>query len=116
MPETPAEPVDEGEAIDQPHTPNKENARSPHKEQMRSPYKETPCSPRSPRQSLGFFQPRPIVVFITGGAWIIGYKAWSLMMGRVFQANGVVLVSPDYRNFPQGTAKSMVEDVTAAIR
>lgn len=61
MPETPAEPVDEGEAVDQPRTPG------------------------SPRQSLGFFQPRPIVVFITGGAWIIGYKAWSLMMGRVFQ-------------------------------
>ncbi|EKX32757.1 hypothetical protein GUITHDRAFT_121062 [Guillardia theta CCMP2712] len=45
---------------------------------------------------------RPVVIFISGGAWIIGYKTWAFLMGLVFQDNGVVFVAPDYRNFPPG--------------
>ncbi len=35
-------------------------------------------------------------------------QMWALLMGTVFQANGVILISPDYRNFPQGTCSNMV--------
>jgi prenylcysteine alpha-carboxyl methylesterase len=58
----------------------------------------------------------PVVVFITGGAWIIGYKAWGALMGRVLSCFGVVVVMPDYRNFPQGILPDMVEDATRALQ
>jgi len=58
----------------------------------------------------------PVVVFVSGGAWIIGYKAWGALMGRVLASLGVVVVMPDYRNFPQGVVPDMVEDATRAMQ
>eukprot|EP00127_Corallochytrium_limacisporum_P003686 Clim_evm18s152 gene=Clim_evmTU18s152 len=58
---------------------------------------------------------RPVVVYVTGGAWIIGYKAWGALMGRILQNYGIVCVSIDYRNFPQGTVPDMIEDVNTAV-
>jgi prenylcysteine alpha-carboxyl methylesterase len=58
----------------------------------------------------------PVVIFFSGGAWIIGYKTWAFMMGKVMQANGIIFVAPDYRNFPQAVAKEMVCDVTLAVQ
>jgi prenylcysteine alpha-carboxyl methylesterase len=58
---------------------------------------------------------RPVVVYITGGAWIIGYKAWAAPLGEYLSKHNVILVSVDYRNFPQGTLKDMQVDVEAAI-
>ena len=43
----------------------------------------------------------PVAIFLTGGAWIIGYKAWGAFMGMLLAQLGVIFVSPDYRNFPQ---------------
>ena len=43
----------------------------------------------------------PVVVFFAGGAWMIGYKAWGALMGKVMMEEGVLFVTPDYRNFPQ---------------
>lgn len=57
----------------------------------------------------------PVVVFVSGGAWIIGYKAWGALMGSVLAAHGIVCVTPDYRNFPQGTISDMVKDVSQAM-
>lgn len=58
---------------------------------------------------------RPLVVFVTGGAWIIGYKVWPFIQAQVLQRNGVVCVSPDYRNFPQASIPAMVDDLDAAL-
>jgi prenylcysteine alpha-carboxyl methylesterase len=58
---------------------------------------------------------RPVVIFVSGGAWIIGYKAWAFLQAMVLQANGVLVVSPDYRNFPQASIENMVADVDAAV-
>lgn len=58
----------------------------------------------------------PVVVFFTGGAWIIGYKAWGAFMGKVLSSCGIVVVMPDYRNFPQGIVPDMVEDVSMAMQ
>lgn len=58
---------------------------------------------------------RPVVVYLTGGAWIIGYKAWAAPLGEYMTKNGVMLVSIDYRNFPQGTLKDMQEDLESAL-
>jgi len=59
---------------------------------------------------------RPVVVFMTGGVWIIGYKMWGFLMGMLMQRLGILFIAPDYRNFPQGTASDMVEDTCTAIQ
>lgn len=59
--------------------------------------------------------PAPVVIFVSGGAWIIGYKAWNLFTSPQLNNAGILVVSPDYRNFPQGHASDMVEDISAAI-
>ena len=58
----------------------------------------------------------PVVVFLTGGAWIIGYKAWAALMGKVLSAHGVLLIAPDYRNFPQGRIGDMLADASRAVQ
>jgi len=58
----------------------------------------------------------PVVIFVSGGAWIIGYKLWAFLMGTVFQDNNIIFISPDYRNFPQADADVMVDDISKAIR
>lgn len=45
--------------------------------------------------------PYPIIIFVSGGAWTIGYKLWSALVGRGMSALGYLVVVPDYRNFPQ---------------
>ena len=57
----------------------------------------------------------PVVIYVTGGAWIIGYKAWAAPLGDFLSRNGIVTVSVDYRNFPQGTFAEMAQDVERAI-
>ena len=71
------------------------------------------------RQTLDVYLPQkpagaPVVVFVSGGAWIIGNKAWAFLMGQTLQRNGVVCVSVDYRNYPQAAVPQMVDDVDAA--
>jgi alpha/beta superfamily hydrolase len=58
----------------------------------------------------------PVVIFLTGGAWIIGYKLWGTFIGRGLAYVGILTIIPDYRNFPQGDIENMVHDVNAAIR
>jgi len=57
----------------------------------------------------------PIVVFVTGGAWIIGYRMWGFLIGFALQKRGVTCVSVDYRNFPQARVPEMVDDVSSAL-
>ncbi|GMH34097.1 hypothetical protein BSKO_01931 [Bryopsis sp. KO-2023] len=79
---------------------------------------------RKPRNRLDLYTPStqlakgaswPVVIFITGGAWTIGYKAWGSLLGRRLSEMGVMVVSLDYRNFPQGSALDMLEDVNTGI-
>lgn len=78
---------------------------------------------RKPRQSLDLYIPKnagggqvvPVVVFVTGGAWTIGYKAWGAILGRRLCDAGVLVACLDYRNFPQGNALEMIEDVNTGI-
>lgn len=58
----------------------------------------------------------PVMVFITGGAWIIGYKMWGALMGRALCPHGVILCIPDYRNFPQANVTEMMFDIDMAIQ
>ncbi|KAJ4746381.1 alpha/beta-Hydrolases superfamily protein [Rhynchospora pubera] len=74
-----------------------------------------------PRNRLDLYLPKtcdgsnPVVAFVTGGAWIIGYKAWGSLLGRRLAERGVIVACIDYRNFPQGTIGDMVKDASQGI-
>ncbi|GLC41942.1 hypothetical protein PLESTF_000103000 [Pleodorina starrii] len=76
-----------------------------------------------PRQRLDLYFPPdarngvtyPVVIYITGGAWTIGYKAWGALLARRLSEGGVLVACLDYRNFPQGDALDMLEDVNTGI-
>jgi acetyl esterase/lipase len=57
----------------------------------------------------------PVIICVTGGAWIIGVHFWMAMMARILSACGFIVVTPDYRNFPSAVIPDMVDDVDAAI-
>ena len=57
----------------------------------------------------------PVVVFVAGGAWVIGYKAWGVPLGRALSLHGCLVVAPDYRNCPQCGVDGMVDDVDRAV-
>ncbi|XP_050372641.1 probable isoprenylcysteine alpha-carbonyl methylesterase ICMEL2 [Argentina anserina] len=65
-----------------------------------------------PKNSDG---PKPVIAFITGGAWIIGYKAWGSLLGQQLAERDIIVACIDYRNFPQGTISSMVQDASQGI-
>ncbi|XP_066312209.1 probable isoprenylcysteine alpha-carbonyl methylesterase ICME isoform X4 [Miscanthus floridulus] len=60
-------------------------------------------------------RPCPVMAFVTGGAWIIGYKAWGALLGRRLAERGIIVACIDYRNFPQGTIGDMVHDASQGI-
>lgn len=60
-------------------------------------------------------QPKPVVAFVTGGAWIIGYKAWGSLLGQQLSERDVMVACIDYRNFPQGNICDMVKDASEGI-
>ncbi|KAK4416293.1 putative isoprenylcysteine alpha-carbonyl methylesterase ICMEL2 [Sesamum alatum] len=74
-----------------------------------------------PRNRLDLYLPtniddlKPVVIFITGGAWIIGYKAWGSLLGLQLAERDIIVACVDYRNFPQGTISDMVKDVCQGI-
>jgi prenylcysteine alpha-carboxyl methylesterase len=53
---------------------------------------------------------------VTGGAWTIGYKAWGALFGRRLSQRGVLVFCLDYRNFPQGGALEMLQDVNTGVK
>lgn len=74
-----------------------------------------------PRNRLDLFlpassgEPKPVVIFVTGGAWIIGYKAWGSLLGQELAERDIIVACIDYRNFPQGTMSDMVKDASQGI-
>ncbi|KAA8530538.1 hypothetical protein F0562_005247 [Nyssa sinensis] len=59
--------------------------------------------------------PKSVVAFVTGGAWIIGYKAWGSLLGKQLAERDIIVACIDYRNFPQGTISDMVKDASEGI-
>lgn len=58
---------------------------------------------------------RKVIIFVSGGAWTIGYKLWSCLVARAFSFLGYLVIVPDYRNFPQGRLNEMKEDVRQVV-
>ena len=59
---------------------------------------------------------KPVIIFLTGGGWIIGYKMWGALLARALVPNGCLVAIPDYRNFPQVTVGEMISDVDDAVQ
>ncbi|XAR65365.1 hypothetical protein NMG60_11009464 [Bertholletia excelsa] len=74
-----------------------------------------------PRNKLDLYlpkhssSPKPVVAFVTGGAWIIGYKAWGSLLGQQLSERDIIVACIDYRNFPRGTMSDMVNDASQGI-
>lgn len=74
-----------------------------------------------PRNRLDLYLPKnteglkPVVAFVTGGAWTIGYKAWGSLLGQQLAEREILVACIDYRNFPQGTIGDMVKDASQGI-
>lgn len=77
-----------------------------------------------PRNRLDVYLPRrkwrrrgpcPVVIYVTGGCWTIGYKAWGALFGRRLSQRGVLVFCLDYRNFPQGGCMEMLQDINTGI-
>ena len=75
-----------------------------------------------PRQKLDVYRPdtpRPdgkTVLFLYGGSWDSGSKADYLFVGQALAANGITVVIPDYRLYPQVRFPAFVEDGASATR
>lgn len=75
------------------------------------------------RNRLDLYLPRirreegksPVVIFVTGGAWVIGYKGWGAGIGKLLSNQGFIVACLDYRNYPQGCVPDMLEDVMEGI-
>jgi hypothetical protein len=57
----------------------------------------------------------PVVMYVGGGGWTVGFRMWALLMAKFFTDNGIILLAVDYRNFPQGTVSNMLTDINNAI-
>jgi len=60
--------------------------------------------------------PRPAVLLIHGGAWVVGRRHQLFWLARMFAEQGVVAASMDYRKLPQYGFPECVEDAKAAVR
>jgi parallel beta-helix repeat protein len=79
------------------------------------------AKPENPQQTLNVYAPAdgqrlPVVVWIHGGGWHRGDKAEVDRKPQALVDRGFVLVSINYRLFPDVTIKQIAEDVAKAIR
>jgi len=56
-----------------------------------------------------------IVVFFYGGSWEDGKRRWYRYVGDTLASNGVVVVIPDYRKFPQVRFPAFMQDAANAV-
>lgn len=59
---------------------------------------------------------KPVILFLPGGAFTIGYKLWAALLAQALVPAGLVIVVADYRNYPWGTVPDMLHDADAVLR
>ncbi|DBA04340.1 TPA: hypothetical protein N0F65_002102 [Lagenidium giganteum] len=59
--------------------------------------------------------PRPVLVFVHGGAWAFGHKWQYGLVGEFLSKHGLLVAVINYRTFPVGTVLDMVHDVEDAV-
>jgi acetyl esterase len=62
-------------------------------------------------------EPRPLLVFLHGGMWILGdLESHDALCRRIAQGAGVEVVAVDYRRAPEHPWPAAIDDAVAAIR
>jgi acetyl esterase/lipase len=61
-------------------------------------------------------KPRPVIVYLYGGAWAAGTKAEFAWVGAALARRGFMAVVPDYRIYPEAHWPMFLEDNAAAVR
>jgi acetyl esterase/lipase len=60
--------------------------------------------------------PWPVLAYVHGGAWMRGDKSEAAELARGMTAQGYLVVSINYRLYPNAKFPNMIEDVKCAIR
>jgi len=58
---------------------------------------------------------KEVIIFISGGGWILGYKCWSNIMIKKLINEGYICITPDYRNYPQCSISEILHDIRSGI-
>ena len=81
------------------------------------------CTPDNSPQTMDVYFPEsggpwPVLVYVHGGAWVRGDKSEPMisMFARGMTAYGYLVVSINYRLYPEGTFPAMIQDTKCAIR
>ena len=72
--------------------------------------------PSMTASSTGAKEKFPVLVFVGGGAWVVGHRVFCALLGKIFMSRGILVIAPDYRQFPQVHASDMLQDIDAAIQ
>ncbi|MGB0388252.1 MAG: alpha/beta hydrolase [Ardenticatenaceae bacterium] len=72
------------------------------------------------RHRLDIYRPKgitnyPILMFVSGGGWSSGSKAWVANVGALFAKQGIGVVTVEHRLQPQVTYSEQVEDLAHAF-
>jgi acetyl esterase/lipase len=72
------------------------------------------------RLKLDVYRPRgadhaPVVVFFYGGSWKSGKRRWYRWAGEALARRGMVVVIPDYRQWPQVRLDGFMRDAAQAV-
>ncbi|KAG7397306.1 hypothetical protein PHYBOEH_000951 [Phytophthora boehmeriae] len=59
--------------------------------------------------------PRPVLVFVHGGAWSFGHKWQYGLVGEYLATQGFLVAVINYRTYPHGSIADMVQDVENAV-
>jgi len=60
--------------------------------------------------------PWPVLAYVHGGSWMHGDKSEAIMLADRMTSQGYLVVSINYRLYPEGRFPNMIEDVKCAIR
>lgn len=70
--------------------------------------------------ALDVYRPRdarhaPVVVFFYGGSWKSGKRQWYRWAGEALAKRGLVVLIPDYRQWPQVRLEGFMQDAARAV-
>lgn len=82
---------------------------------------DVPYCSADPAQKMDIYFPQsggpwPAVVYIHGGSWMHGDKSEAALFAGGLNSLGYLVVSLDYRLYPQAIFPAMIEDVKCGIR
>src|SRR5688572_16521374 len=79
------------------------------------------CSTDAATQRMDIYFPAsggpwPVLAYVHGGSWMHGDKSEAILFAARMTSQGYLVVSINYRLYPEGRFPNMIEDVKCAIR